>query len=310
MNIQSQLQNVLTSFYIYFLRKKGVTVFDDRNMNGGGDPLQEMLQALLSALVMTLVVIMIITSPDKKPQNIDEYLKEVQKHPEETVNNITSEHRNMLMNAVNIVKSTKSKGKQLSSHDLPTIVKESIVKIESTGNFNNMINRIKDVVVGSAAIVESNLSDNADVVFSMADVYKSEPEYESDPTYVASPDPEFADTYPKDTGFEYNNPTAKDPIVEPELANTYPEGTGFKYDNADREQLPRNDTDISNRRKTNVNDISNRRKTNVTSKAPIAINYLESIEKNKTRSKVGGKSNKKRSRKHRLRRRKTIHKKK
>lgn len=299
MNIQSQLQNVLTSFYIYFLRKKGVTVFDDRDMNGGGDPLQEMLQALLSALVMTLVVIMIITSPDKKPQNIDEYLTDVQKHPEETVNNITSEHRNMLKTAVNIVKSTKSKGKQLSSGDFKNIAETSIVKIESTGNFNNMINRIKDVVVGSAAIVESNLSDNADVVFSMADVYKYEPEYESDPKYVASPGPEFADTYAeKNTGFEHINPIAKEPIDEPKLENTYAKKEDFEYKNTDKEQLPRNDT----AKRTHP-------KTNVTAKAPIAEKYLESIEKNKTRSKIGGKSNKKRSRKQKLRRRKTIHKK-
>lgn len=161
MTIQTQLQEVLISFYKYFLEKKGIKVIDDGNMNGGG-VLEEMLEALLSALLMTLVTIMIITFPDKKPQDTTKFLEEIKNHPKDAVNDFMTNHHNMLIDAVKIVKSNTSKGKELSGKDLENIAENSIVAVRDTGNFDKVINEIKDVVIDTATMVNENLSSSGE----------------------------------------------------------------------------------------------------------------------------------------------------
>jgi hypothetical protein len=321
MNIQNQLQEVLISFNKYFLRKKGFKVIDDGEMNGGGI-FQETLASLLSALVMTIVIIMIITTSDKKPLDTTKFLEEVKMDPGKTVNDIMINNRDMVMDAVKIVESNTSKGKELSSEDLKNIAETSIVAVRDTGNFNNEIKEIKDTVISTAAMVNANLSssdDISDVVFSMADTYAENKDFKYDNTDNrhllgnANRGPIIIDQHnvtSKASNDLRRNPlniNAKSNVTEPDFADTYAENKGFEYENTDREDLLRNKTstqqhNVTVKATTYPKDFS-RKSVKITAKAKVADDYLKAI------GHKGGKSNKKRSRKQKLRRRKSLHKK-
>ena len=95
------------------------------------------------------------------------------------------------------------------------------------------------------------------------------------------------------------------------MADTYAENKDFKYDNTDNRHLLGNANrgpiiidqhNVTSKATTYPKDFS-RKSVKITDKAKVADDYLKAI------GHKGGKSNKKRSRKQKLRRRKSLHKK-
>jgi hypothetical protein len=302
-NLQNQLRDVLMNFYIFFLRKEGFKVHEggSHKMNGGKNPVQEMMIALFSALLMTLVIIKIISS-EKKPEKIEGILKNAIKNPEETVDYIKKNQIHLLKKVIEEIEATKSDKIEITNGAVLKVLEKATVLENETG----VLEKETGVLEKETGVLEKETG----VLEKATEISVTDPTV-TDPTVT---DPTVTD------------PTVTDPTVTDPTVNLTNEDINEMI-SAVSSGIPISNTSISNTSISNVPkqpgsvqkiiDIFEGNGTVIavkvletTTRGKKRDAYLKALEDSKKSNKRGGKSNKKRSRKHKLRRRKTIHKKK